>query len=170
MLRFAEELLVLVVDGGGSGDAISVPDRVLRYALTGAALLDLALENRIDTDTQSLHLTDATPVGDDLLDPILEEIAEGPDAQSLEYWVRRIAQGADELRAVALERLVEQGILETDDGRGFFALTRRVIRLHRYPTAAGGAAEQEIHSRIMGILFSDELPLPRVMTSIWSVV
>ena len=161
MLRFAEELLGLVVDGGGSGDEISIPDRSLRYTLAGAALMDLALENRVDADTQSLYLTDATPVGDATLDPVLAEIAREPDIRSCEFWVRRIAQDTDELRAMALERLVEQGILETDDGRGFFALSRRVARSGHYPTATGGAAVQEIHSRIMNILFSNELPSPR---------
>lgn len=161
MLRFTEELLVLVADGAEGGGEISVPHRTLRYALAGAALLDLAMENRIDTDTQSLYLTDATPVGDDLLDPILEEIAEGPDAQSCELWVRRIAQNADDLRTMTLQRLVKQDILETDDGHGFFALSRPVARSRSYPVAAGGAAEQEIRARIMSILFSDELPSPR---------
>ena len=161
MLRFAEELLVLVVDGGGSSDEISIPDRSLRYTLAGAALMDLALENRVDADTQSLYLTDATPVGDATLDPVLAEIAREPDIRSCEFWVRRIAQDTDELRAMALERLVEQGILETDDGRGFFALSRRVARSGHYPTATGGAAVQEIHSRIMNILFSNQLPSPR---------
>ena len=158
MLRFAEELLVLIEDGGGSGDAISVPDRTLRYAMAGAALLDLALEFRIDTDTQSLYLTDATPVGDDLLDPVLAEIVKEPDTRSCEYWVRRIARGGDEIRDLALGRLVEQGILETDDGHGFFALTRRVTHLHRYPP---DWVERDIYTRIEGILFTDELPSSR---------
>ena len=162
MLRFSEELLVLVVDEDRA-DAIRISDRTLRYGLAGAVLLDLALEYRIDTDPQSLYLTDATPLGDHLLDPILAEIAEDPDTRSCEFWVRRIAGGerGDQLRADALERLVEQGILETDDGGGFFALTSPVTRSRHYPTAASGAAEQEIHSRMMDIVFSEDLPSPR---------
>ena len=161
MLRFAEELLVLVVDEDRS-DAIHVPDRTLRYGLAGAVLLDLALEHRIDTDPRSLYLTDATPLGNYLLDPILAEIAEEVDSRSCEFWVRRIAvRDGDRLRAQALERLVEQGILETDDGRGFFSLTSRVTHSRHYPTDASGAAQEEIHSRIIGILFSDDIPSPR---------
>ncbi len=37
--------------------------------------MDLALENRIDTDLEQLILVDSTPVGDDLLDPTLARIA-----------------------------------------------------------------------------------------------
>ena len=51
MLRFAEELLALAVDEY-SGYLIGVPERTLRYALAGAVLLDLALEDRVDMDTQ----------------------------------------------------------------------------------------------------------------------
>ena len=158
-LRFIEELLVLAT-GYHDPEMVVIPDRTLRYALSGAALLDLALANRIDTDTQSLYLTDATPLGDDLLDLVLEEIAGEPDTRSCEFWVRRIAQRADELRAMALESLVEQGIMETDDG-GFFALSRRVRLARRYPTSVDGAAQQEIHARVMDFLFSDEIPSPR---------
>ena len=111
-LRFVEELLILVEEE-------QVPNRTLRYALAGAALMDLALEGRIDTDPDALYLTDATPMDDALLDPVLAEIAEGPESQSCEFWVRRIAERGDCLHGQALARLEAQGIMESDDG-GFF--------------------------------------------------
>ena len=158
-LRFVEELLILVEEE-------QVPNRTLRYALAGAALMDLALEHRIDTDLETLYLTDATPLGDDLLDPVLAEIAEGPKSQSCEFWVRRIAEKGDCLHAQALARLEAQGIMESDDG-GLFAVAFRVRNSHRYPrnpmlAAAGEAEEQEIRSRLMDILFNDDvIPSPR---------
>ena len=153
-LRFVEELLILVEEE-------QVPNRTLRYALAGAALMDLALEHRIDTDLETLYLTDATPLGDDLLDPVLAEIAAGPQSQSCEFWVRRIAEKGDCLHAQALERLEAQGIMESDDG-GLFAVALRVRDSRRYPAPAGVAAEQEIRSRLMDILFNDDvIPSPR---------
>ena len=50
MLRFAEEILVLVLDEGRGELAAGLPPRSLDLALAGAVLMDLALENRIDTD------------------------------------------------------------------------------------------------------------------------
>ena len=44
--------------------------------------------------------------------------------------------GVEELRAQALDRLVERGILDADGGGGIFALSRRVARSRRYPPAA----------------------------------
>ena len=158
-LRFVEELLILVEEE-------QVPNRTLRLALAGAALMDLALERRIDTDLETLYLTDATPLDDGLLDPVLAEIAEGPESQSCEFWVRRIAERGDCLQGQALARLEAQGIMESDDG-GFFALALRVRRSRRYPlslslAAAGEEAEQEIRSRLMDILFNDDvIPSPR---------
>ena len=46
-----------------------VPTLSLRYGLAGAVLMDLAIENRIDTDLQRLAVIDPTPVGDDIPDP-----------------------------------------------------------------------------------------------------
>ena len=70
MLRFADELLLLLVDDR-RGDLIPIPEWSLSCALAGALLTDLALEGRIDTDPDALSLLDATPLHDDLLDPVL---------------------------------------------------------------------------------------------------
>ena len=52
MLRFPEELMLLILDDE-DGRFARVPDRQLRYALAGGVLMDLALENRIDTDLEA---------------------------------------------------------------------------------------------------------------------
>lgn len=67
-LRFAEELLLLILNED-YGDLAPVPEPHLNHALAGAVLMDLALENRIDTDPEKLILVDSTPVKDELLDP-----------------------------------------------------------------------------------------------------
>ncbi len=153
-LRLLEELLILIEEE-------QVPNRTLRYALAGAALMDLALEHRIDTDLETLYLTDAAPLDDDLLDPVLAQIAQGPQSQSCEFWVRRIAEKGDDLHQQVLERLAAQGIMESDDG-GLFGLAFRVRQSRRYPTAVAESTEQEIHTRIMDILFNDDvIPSPR---------
>ena len=59
MLRFADELLLLLIDDK-RGDLLPVPEWSLSCALAGAVLMDLALENRIDTDPERLVLLDST--------------------------------------------------------------------------------------------------------------
>ena len=62
MLRFADELLLLLIDDK-RGDLIPVPEWSLGCALAGALLMDLALEGRIDTDPDYLSLLDVDVAG-----------------------------------------------------------------------------------------------------------
>ncbi|MCY4037796.1 MAG: GPP34 family phosphoprotein, partial [bacterium] len=70
-------------------------------------------------------------------------------------WVGQTAQMASGIREAALDRLVERGILERQDDRFLW-----VFRSRRYPTV-DGEAEREVKLRIMGVLFSNEIPSPR---------
>lgn len=153
MLRFVEETLLLLL-GDEDGRFASVPSWSLDYALAGGVLMDLALENRIDTDLENLVLIDSTPTGDNLLDPALADIA-AEEMHDTRFWVERIASNAHEIREDALERLVLMGILERHDDRFMW-----VFRSRRYPII-DGAVEREVKLRIMGVLFSDEIPDPR---------
>lgn len=162
MLRFAEELLLLALDDE-SGALAAIPEPIMGIALAGATLMDLALEHRIDTDRTRLILTDPAPLDDDLLDPALAEIAaaaaDDNTTHSADYWIIRIARSAPDLKERALSRLVKRGILaDADDG--VIALSDAVSRPRRYPMT-DGEAKQEIRLRIMGILFSDDIPSPQ---------
>ena len=154
MLRFAEEVLLLLLHDD-NGKFARVPEWSLRYALGGGVLMDLALQNRIDTDLEKLVLIDPTPVGDSLLDPLLEEIAQAKESHDARYWVEVSAGRAWEIREEALSRLVERGILEQREDRFLWVLSSR-----RYPVI-DGKAERELKLRIMEVLFSDALPDPR---------
>ena len=158
MLRFVEEILLLLLRDN-DGKFINVPQSSMDRAVSGAVLMELAMENRIDTDLEHLILVDATPVGDDLLDPTLAMIAKGQEAdgqaRDARHWVEQTTQKAPEIREAALARLVERGILEREDDRFLW-----VFRSRRYPMV-DGHAEREVKLRIMGVLFSDEIPSPR---------
>ena len=152
MLRFVEEILLLLIHDDGR--TAHVPSWVLDYAIAGGVLMDLALENRIDTDPQRLILVDSTPVGDTILDPTLAEIAAG-DPHDTRFWLDHIAQNAQSIRERALARLVDHGILEQSEGRFLW-----VFRARRYPII-DGKVEREVKMRILRVLFSDEIPDPR---------
>ena len=104
MLRFAEEIILILLDDE-DGKFVNVPRWSLNYALAGGVLMDLAMENRIDTDIENLMLIDSTPVGDSLLDPVLAEIA-GEEQKDTRSWLELIAEKAPEIREEALTRLV----------------------------------------------------------------
>ena len=153
MLRFVEEIILLLLRDD-DGKFVHVPSWSLDRALAGGVLMDLALENRIDTDPENLMLIDDTPVGDSLLDPVLAEIAAG-EQRDARYWVEHTAKNAEAIRDEALRRLVDAGILERQEDRFLW-----VFRSRRYPVI-DGKAEREVKLRIMEVLFSDMIPDPR---------
>ena len=153
MLRFAEEIMLLMLEDDGK--FVNVPDRLLRYGLAGGLLMDLALENRIDTDVDKLVLVDSTPVDDNLLDPLLADISASSETHGARYWIEHTVDLADDIRETAIDRLVERGILSREEGQFLW-----VFRSRRYPTI-DGTAEREVKLRIMEVLFSEKIPSPR---------
>ena len=158
-MRFAEEILLLLLDEN-TGYFAPIPEWKMSCALAGGVLMDLALENRIDSDLETLTLIDATPTGDELLDPTLKAIADNPHSHTPQYWVERIAaRRAEAISDAAFDRLVKQGILDSHSG-GFWSLSNKVSRSGRYPLGDGERRE-EIKSRITRVLLTDEIPDPR---------
>ena len=157
-MRFVEEILLMLLDEK-SGYFIPIPEWKMSCVLAGGVLMDLALENRIDTDLKALTLVSSEPTGDELLDPTLEEIVRESESHPPQFWVERIARHADSINTTALDRLSQKGILDTDEG-GFWSLSKKVTRSGRYPLVDGRIGE-EIKGRIMRTLLDDEIPDPR---------
>ncbi|MCE2494407.1 MAG: GPP34 family phosphoprotein [Alphaproteobacteria bacterium] len=151
MLRFAEEMMLLLLDDEG-GKFIDVPTVSLEHALAGSVLMDLALERRIDTDPKQLFVIDPTPTGDDLLDPTLARIVQAEETHDCGHWIKASAVYADEIRERALDRRVERGVLRREEDRFMWVLPTR-----RYPIIDNKTV-REVKLRIMEVLFSDEIP------------
>ena len=153
MLRFAEEIILLLLDEDGRFSATNHP--TVDLALAGGVLMDLALESRIDTDVRKLVLLDAEPTGDVLLDPVLADIAAAERTHDARYWVDRVRQRADEIRDAAIARLVDEGVLRRRAGQ-----ILRVFRPRQSPVV-DDTANREVKQRIKGLLFGDDIPEPR---------
>ena len=151
MLRIAEEVVLLLLPDGG-GRVAGAADRSVGYALAGSVLVDLALEHRIDTDLHRLMLLDATPTGDDLLDPTLADIASADAVFDTRHWLERAMQRAADIRQSALARLVERGVLERRANRWLWVFGAR-----RYPLV-DGEARREVKVRILDVLLGDDIP------------
>ena len=167
MRRFAEELLLLLLEDQ-SGKFLRLPDRPLQYALAGSVLRDLALEGHIDTDPDRLILVDI-PTGDDLLDPILADIANGGD-HDVHYWLTHAAVGAWQIKDKALDRLVSRHILD-QRGDAFHWVLRfdwgaRKWRQPRVYPVIDGEAQKEVKVRILAELLDGDIPDPRDLMTI----
>ena len=151
MLRFAEEIMLLLLDDKG-GRFIDTRSTSRECALAGAVLMDLALEGRIDTDPERLFIIDPAPLEDDLLDPTLARIAQSVETHDPGHWVNQTAAYAGDIQERSLARLVERGILRREDDRFMWVFHER-----RYPMIDDKAV-QEVKLRIMEVLFSNEIP------------
>ena len=159
-MRLAEETILLLLDED-TGYLIPLPDWKLACVLSGAVLMDLALENRIDTDPEKLILVDASHTGDELLDPVLGDIVFETETHGPQYWVERLAPRAEDIYEAALDRLVAKGVLNHDAG-GFWTLTSKVGTSGFYTGGGEGQAREEVKRRVTRILLDEnEIPDPR---------
>lgn len=154
MLSFAEEIMLLLLEDE-EGRMIYVPELSMRCVLSGAVLMELAMADRIDTDLEKLMIINKDPTDDEMMDSVLAKIIESEHDNNARYWVEHIARDADQYREMALDRLVEKGILQRVDDRLLW-----VFKTRRYPMV-DGHAEREVKLRIMDILFRDIIPAPR---------
>ena len=158
-LVLAEELHVLLLDRQRGG-FVDTKDRNMRYVFAGAVLMDLAKKHRIDTDLKCLTVVDSTPLGDDILDPLLAVIAKADDKSDTAYWIKRFSapEIANQIRRRAAERLIRRGIFNRDPG-GTIGLDKQVSLTHRYPGVALPEG-QDVVLRVMNVIFSEDIPTP----------
>ena len=159
MLRFAEEVLLLLLDEERGDITTRISAHTMNIVLSGAVLMDLALEGHIDTDPHQLVVTKPEPTGDSLLDFALNDMRMDTEIHDAGYWIRYFAREGNAIRRRVLRRLVRHKILQSET-EGRMLLSRLVSLSRRYPMADGSWVE-EVRLRIMRTLFSDEIPAPR---------
>lgn len=154
MITFPEEIVLLSLDDK-SGKFVDLPPLAMDQALAGAALLELAFQNRIDTDLTHLSLVSAKPTGEAMLDPLLEKIVEAKDKKDAKHWVGVFSAEGDRLREKTLDRLVQRGIIKREEKRFLWVIPGR-----RYPMV-NDQEEQEVRKRIQSVIAEGEVPGPR---------
>ncbi len=157
-LSLPEELLLALLDEE-RGYFHQVPGWNLNCAMVGAALGELSLLRRIDTDLESLTLLDSTDTGRPLLDPLLREIATETEPHNARYWIERLAPQSESLIPQALDGLVRQQILDVHTG-GFYTFARRQ-RPGETPPGEDRLAGESVKAQLARIIFTDEIPGPR---------
>ena len=154
MLSFVEEITLLLLDDT-QGRFVDLPLSASDVVIAGAALMDLALANRIDTDLERLSVVDAKPTGDDILDDALTRLAQPAQELTISSAVEGLAAFADGYKDKALKRLVAHKILREQSGRFLW-----VFPMRRYPII-DDTEQREVKARLRQILLTDEIPDPR---------
>jgi hypothetical protein len=154
MLGFAEELLLLLLDDA-SGHLAPISRANLTCGLAGAVLMDLELRGRIAAAGPTLAVTDPTPTGDGILDPILARLAACATSHDASHWVRKLAEQGDALHDAAMASLVARGILKAVSEKFLWVLETR-----RYPIL-DDREQKEAKLRLLSVLLCDGAPGPR---------
>ncbi|MCY3890270.1 MAG: cytochrome P450 [bacterium] len=152
--------LVLTLLNEESGYFRQVPGWNLNCAIVGAALAELSLIYRIDTDMKSLILLDQTRTGDPCLDPVLSEIVKEPVQRNAQYWIERLAPKADSIIDATLARLVDLKILQHHEG-DFWSLAQGAWKSGFHTSSEVGTAVEFVKTRISQAIFNNEIPGPR---------
>ena len=152
--------LVLTLLNEESGYFRQVPGWNLNCAVVGAALAELSLVSRIDTDLESLILLDGTATGDRALDPVLYKIAADPTRHNAQYWIEKLAPEAESIIDMTLDRLCDLKILQHHDG-DFWSLAGSAWRMGVHTGSEVGTAVEFVKTRISRAIFNNEIPDPR---------
>jgi len=151
MLSFAEEIFLLALDDK-QGVIKPLPVSALDYALAGALLMDLALQDRIDTDLTSLSVTATKPTGDPILDDTLRDLQQKPEPQPTSFWLKHFADQSKRIQERVLERLIQKGILKQQNRRILW-----VFEVRRYPLMDNHEVK-EVKTRLRELILSDDIP------------
>ena len=154
MLGFVEEILLLQLDDS-QGKFVNLPMSAADVVLAGAALMELALANRIDSDLERLILVDPTPTGDDILDDVLKRLAEPGGELTADAVLERLSVNGEKYQEIALQRLIAKGVLREENGRFLW-----VFRTRRYPVV-DDSEQREVRARLRQLVLTDEIPDPR---------
>ena len=153
MLGFVEEIVLLQLDERGR--LIELPLSAADVVLAGAALMELALRNKVDTDLNRFFVVDREPTGDAILDDALGALVASGGDLTTGAAIERITLNARHYRDIALRRLVEKGVLREEEGRCLW-----VFHTRRYPVI-DNTEQREVRARLRQLILTDEIPDPR---------
>jgi len=152
-ITLLEKFLLLSIDSRTKQMYPLKPD-VLNRAVAGAVLMDLALRNRIDNDLKDMFTVDPTPIGDSILDPVLQTMAQAPVLMPhpTSHWLKYFYDESDALKEKAFQRLEERGLLRRHSSGILW-----MFGLHRSPDVDERKIN-ELKSEILGVLYSNKVP------------
>lgn len=152
-LNLAEDIVLLLLDDE-TGKMEDVHANVMEMLMAGAVLMDLGLNERIDWDLERVFVIDKTPTGDVILDAALQQLTDRTENLTPKAWIQRIAERGMEIRAAAIDSLVNRGIIRVEDTKFLWVFGTR-----RYPVI-DNREEREAKLRLMDVLLSDTIPDP----------
>jgi golgi phosphoprotein 3 len=152
-LSMAQELLLLALkDEKGT---LAVDSTYVKVGLTGALLLELILDERLEVVDKKVRVKNPSVQLDPFLEDVMEHIRTSKKERKLKDWVSRISDKSPKLIREMTTSLVAEGILHHEEGRILW-----VFPHHKYPTD-DPAPESLIRRRIDDAVLGGSTPDPR---------
>jgi Golgi phosphoprotein 3 len=154
MLTVPEEFLLLTLKDENGG-FVHIRYEKQRAGFVGAAIMELGLQGRLDSDLDRVWVVDKTPTGDAALDMVLASLASPQFVGNADRVLGELIELGAQVRAEALQQLCAKKILVESEGRVLW-----VLKTRRYP-AIDGKEIREVKLRLLEVLLRDGLPSPR---------
>jgi Golgi phosphoprotein 3 len=108
-LNLIDQLTLLALDDKKGS---IIPDSIsFSYAIAGAVILELALEEKVDISHELVRTKDRTKTGDTILDTYFELIQQSKKERKIKSWVDRIGNKAEQIKKDTIEKLIVKRIL-----------------------------------------------------------
>jgi predicted ATP-binding protein involved in virulence len=148
-LSIPEEILLLSIGENGG----EVPqDKNFEVVLAASILMDLAMQNRLDSDLEKLIPVDNTPTGDIVLNDAIEMIFADKTKQDPSHWVSQLAIRAEEFSESIVASLVLKKVLKIENQKLLWFFSKR-----KYPIVHD-TEMKEVKLRVRELVFGDDIP------------
>jgi golgi phosphoprotein 3 len=154
MLTVPEEFLLLTLEDENGG-FVDIPHANLRAGFVGAAIMELGLQGKLDSDLERVWVVDDTPTNDPALDMVLTSLLSPQFNSKADLVLGQLIDLGPQVRSAALQALCAKNILVESEGRLLWLLKTR-----RYPVI-DGAEVREVKLRLLDVFLRDSLPSPR---------
>lgn len=122
MINLVEEYYLLCLHED-KGKLIPAVEDTLRYGESAAALMELAVLQKIKVDEKrKVEVVDDLPTGDDLLDDALMNIKAEEKHHKVSYWLDNLYDKPKKLIERLNERLIAKGILRIEDESRYWVI------------------------------------------------
>jgi Golgi phosphoprotein 3 len=149
-LNLIDQLTLLALDDKKGS---IIPDSIsFSYAIAGAVILELALEEKVDISHELVRIKDRTKTGDTILDAYFELIQQSKKERKIKSWVDRIGNKAEQIKKDTIEKLIAKRILEKKEKKILWVFT-----INKYP-AQNSRPENRLRNRLYDIIVYGHKP------------
>ncbi len=150
-LSIPEELFLLSTDHA-EGNTSGMHSSSFKLALAGSILMELALQNRIDTDTEKVIIESTEPTGSEILDIALIDMQLDASRRNINFWMNRLYEKHESFVDALLNVLIRKGLLKIENRKILW-----VFSAPKYPIRDREEVK-DVKSRLRALIFSEEIP------------